>query len=78
MHLQQLPETSTDQEGEKAWLFDWPGPKTEILPFQLACLQQKQTMEQHQIYVIFLFLLWCSNLIAFSQEAAQCEQQARQ
>ena len=37
-------------------------------------------MEQHQIYAVlgFLFLLWCSNLVAFSQEAAKYEQQARQ
>jgi len=37
-------------------------------------------MEQHQIYAVFgfLFLLWCSNLIAFSQEAAQYNQQGRQ
>jgi len=37
-------------------------------------------MEHHQIYAVlgFLFLLWCSNLIAFLQEAAQYEQWGRQ
>lgn len=37
-------------------------------------------MEQHQMYAVlgFLFLCGCSNLIVFSQEAAQYEQQARQ